>query len=74
MTEPQQSTTEGTSPGDDELVAHRRSVAAIAETTHTARQWAGRRRDGAARGFGRPRLATHGTGQSVNDETLLRTS
>jgi len=38
MTEPQQSTTEGTSPGDDELVAHRRSVAAVAEATHTARQ------------------------------------
>ncbi len=38
MTEPQQSTTESTSPGDDELVSHRRSVAAVAEATHTARQ------------------------------------
>ncbi len=38
MTELQQCTTGGTSPRDDELAAHRHSVAAVAEATHTARQ------------------------------------
>ncbi len=38
MSDLQQSTTDGTSPSDDELVAHRQSVAAVAEATHTARQ------------------------------------
>jgi aquaporin Z len=38
MTDLQQSTTDGTSRSDDDLAAHRRSVAAVAEATHTARQ------------------------------------
>ena len=38
MTELQQSTTDGTSPRDDELAAHRHSDAAVAEATHTAHQ------------------------------------
>jgi aquaporin Z len=38
MTEPQQSTSDTASPGNDELGAHRRSVVAVAEATHTASQ------------------------------------